>query len=612
MRMRRGVYASVVLTLLGAGCQLGPQLDPRLSGEVVQLETPPPPLSGGTLAVLHDGVTAVVADPDRDRIVLVDLAARAVRQDLALPAHSEPGRIAEDTHGRVHVVLRGAASLLSLDPSTGATEIRHVCDMPRGVAFDDARDELLVACRTGELVSLPAAGGAASVLAHPADDLRDVIVAEGRRFVTTFRTAQLLELDADGTVLSTRTPASVTIQSVQPDSYSPSVAWRATYVPSAHAIAMVHQRGRVNSIAVARQRSHPTPGSSSASASTAAPPGSPYAAALASRSAAGTPITCRSGVVHSAVTFFGLDGTTSGGAALTEAGLPLDVAVHDGRVAVVAAANQAGVHSVLVQGVNDLALTAHHADGCAQTSTSLDAQRPTSIAYDGAGELVILERDPAALLIGNERIALGGASVFDTGQALFHGNTGSFDACASCHPEGGDDGRTWTFDDVPRRTQALGGGVLATAPFHWDGGESDFPTLVSDVFVRRMGGPALSGDQTSAFGHWVDTIPTPRARSTDATAVARGAALFAGPADCVRCHSGEHLTNDQTMDVGTGGAFQTPSLIGVSHRLPLMHDGCARTLEDRFIPTCGGTMHGNVDGLSASDRADLIAYLRSL
>ena len=47
---------------------------------------------------------------------------------------------------------------------------------------------------------------------------------------------------------------------------------------------------------------------------------------------------------------------------------------------------------------------------------------------------------------------LGGASVFDTGQALFHGNTGSFDACASCHPEGGDDGRTWDFDRIGPRS----------------------------------------------------------------------------------------------------------------------------------------------------------------
>src|SRR5690348_11882167 len=38
----------------------------------------PPPISGGTLVVLKDGRTAVAADPDRDRVWIVDLQRRAV------------------------------------------------------------------------------------------------------------------------------------------------------------------------------------------------------------------------------------------------------------------------------------------------------------------------------------------------------------------------------------------------------------------------------------------------------------------------------------------------------------------------------------------------------
>jgi hypothetical protein len=55
-----------------------------------------------------------------------------------------------------------------------------------------------------------------------------------------------------------------------------------------------------------------------------------------------------------------------------------------------------------------------------------------------------------------------------------------------------------------------------------------------------------------------------------------------------------------------------PDLAGVSARLPLMHDGCAVTMEQRFDPACGGTAHGHVDGLTPAQRADLIAYLQSL
>ena len=59
-------------------------------------------------------------------------------------------------------------------------------------------------------------------------------------------------------------------------------------------------------------------------------------------------------------------------------------------------------------------------------------------------------------------------------------------------------------------------------------------------------------------------------------------------AGCITCHSGPRLTNAQTVDVGTGAPFQVPSLVGVGTRGPFMHDGCAKTLDDRFkIPPAG-------------------------
>jgi hypothetical protein len=42
-----------------------------------------------------------------------------------------------------------------------------------------------------------------------------------------------------------------------------------------------------------------------------------------------------------------------------------------------------------------------------------------------------------------------------------------------------------------------------------------------------------------------------------------------------------------------------------------MHEGCAETLLDRFDPACGGSRHGQVDGLGASDLDDLVAYLET-
>src|SRR4051812_24728843 len=42
------------------------------------LEVAPPPISGGTLTIARDGRTAVAADPDRDRIYVVDIPSRTV------------------------------------------------------------------------------------------------------------------------------------------------------------------------------------------------------------------------------------------------------------------------------------------------------------------------------------------------------------------------------------------------------------------------------------------------------------------------------------------------------------------------------------------------------
>ena len=578
----------LVLSLL-AGCRPGAQLDRRLTGGVVTLEAAPPAISGGSLTVLSDGVTAIVADPDRDRVVVVDLPSRSVRREIAFAPGAQPGRVAEDASGRVHVVLRGSGDLASFEPD-GDPVLRHACGMPRGVAYDGGTDEVLVACRGGELVTFAPASGPAVSTTWIADDLRDVLVVSGRRFVTTFRFAQLLELRAN-VIVSVRTPRDVVIMGGDQDQYSASVAWRTIVVPGTTTIAMVHQRGRTNSIAVHQ-----------------AAAGAPHAA-TGYGGPSSSVVTCRSSVVHGAVTLFDLDGPVRGGGAIPMAVLPVDLAVHEGRFAIAAAGNQAGSQSI-IQATD--AQLGDRDDGCARVDDRSTAQVPTAVAFDGEGALVVLEREPATLVIGGDRIALGGASVFDTGQALFHGNAGESIACASCHPEGGEDGRTWTFDGVARRTQSISGGVLATAPFHWNGEHASFDTLVVDVFETRMRGPTLSSDETSAFASWIDTLPAAVPSVSDPAAVARGAAIFAGPADCASCHSGAHFTNGETIDVGLGTAFQVPALNGVSHRLPLMHDGCARTLEERFEPRCGGDHHGNFDGLDEAERADLLAFLRSI
>jgi cytochrome c peroxidase len=239
--------------------------------------------------------------------------------------------------------------------------------------------------------------------------------------------------------------------------------------------------------------------------------------------------------------------------------------------------------------------------------------------------LVVQSREPASLVFfprtGPGRapeqaptvVVLSNDSREDTGHAIFHSNSGAGIACASCHGEGGDDGHLWQFDSVgDRRTPSLLGTLAGTAPYHWAGEEKDISQLALDVLTGNMSGPTLDAGQTAALQSWLFALPGPTAATgIDASSAERGRALFNGTAGCASCHSGPMLTNSATVDVGTGGAFQVPSLVGVAARTPLFHDGCAATLADRF-GECATATHGQTSQLSAGDIADLVSYLETL
>lgn len=247
------------------------------------------------------------------------------------------------------------------------------------------------------------------------------------------------------------------------------------------------------------------------------------------------------------------------------------------------------------------------------------------LAETGAPWLVVQTREPPALVfvahpnavLGS--VPLGGESVLDTGHELFHRDTGAGIACASCHLEGGDDGHVWNFDPIgPRRTQSLNVGLRGTEPFHWDGDMGGLEQIMSEVFVNRMQGARQTEERVAALANWVFALEPP-APITPATepATVRGRALFESPeVGCSQCHSGPALTNNESYAVGTtedGHALQVPSLVGIGHRAPYLHTGCAETLEERFDPSCGGgDQHGRTSHLDAEQIGDLVAYLETL
>src|SRR5688572_22036263 len=199
--------------------------------EFPRADPPPPPLAGGTLLVTADDRFAVAADPDRDRIWVVDMDEPRLVGAIELDRGEEPGRAAEDAAGRVHVLLRRGGAVLTLDPETATTIARRpICVAPRGIAFAPDAGVLHVACLHGELRTIdPATGAVVRDRILPAD-LRDVAVdrIDGTLYVSRWRAAEVLVLDVDGAVVETLRPTSLRIGEA---TFVPAIAARMTAGP---------------------------------------------------------------------------------------------------------------------------------------------------------------------------------------------------------------------------------------------------------------------------------------------------------------------------------------------------------------------------------------------
>lgn len=536
------------------------------------------PIMGGTLATNKDGTIAVASDPDRDAVFVVELERRVVTP-IRLEAGEVPGRIAMGADSDAYVVLRDAGAVARIDLDRQRLVERYpVCSAPRGIAFDAGAGLLHVTCQSGTLVTLDAKSGKVARQVSVADDLRDVVVSGDQLVLTTFRSAEIIVLNADGEIQRRVAPRGDA-------STRASVAWRA----------VSGSDGRVH---VVHQMSDTGAGVSTGPSGYSEGGGA-----------------CSFSVVRPAVTTLALDAADSGEAPeplqlLGGAG-PTDIAVSEqGRVAVVIAGNA----WTDLSSVRRADTVASIGDDCMSTDPS--PGEPVAVAFDAKGNTVVQSREPAALYLENGGvITLSTESHASTGLALFHMNTGTGIACASCHPEGMDDGQTWNFTETSwRRTQNVAGGIAARAPYHWDGDMEDFNMLVNEVMVGRMSLPIAPNDQQQeAFLSWTDGVARPMARLGDPNAVERGKALFFdSEVGCNECHTGPQLTNRGIFDVGTGGAFVVPSLVGIAARAPFLHDGCAPTLRDRFSPCGGGDRHGKTSHLSDAELDDLVTYLESL
>jgi len=215
------------------------------------------------------------------------------------------------------------------------------------------------------------------------------------------------------------------------------------------------------------------------------------------------------------------------------------------------------------------------------------------------------------------------------GRKIFHDATdprvsasGSV-SCASCHPDGRTDGRTWQFTFGPRNTPQLGGDILDTAPFHWPG---DVPTVaaLNEMTVKPfMGGAGLEARDFELVAAFIGSIRAAPSSSTARDALTaeeiHGRAIFeSAETGCTACHSGAHFTDNGSYDVASSAnpsditAFQTPVLHGLHRSAPYFHDGKFESLERLVDVAVRGDTMGVGSHLTDEDAAALVAYLKTL
>ncbi|MEM7392005.1 MAG: hypothetical protein AAF492_06610, partial [Verrucomicrobiota bacterium] len=201
----------------------------------------------------------------------------------------------------------------------------------------------------------------------------------------------------------------------------------------------------------------------------------------------------------------------------------------------------------------------------------------------------------------------------------------SYISCASCHIDGGHDGRVWDFsgrgEGFRRTTDLRGRSGMGHGAVHWSGnfdeiqdfehdirgpfGGTGFLPLNPQQFAAQHPSPAsgktgLSPDLDALAAYVASLTPehTPRSpnRNPDGTLTAsglQGEAVFTAQ-NCVSCHSGTELTDRMLVDVGTQSelsgfrlgaplpGIDTPTLHGLHATRLYLHHGEADALGNVF------------------------------
>jgi YVTN family beta-propeller protein len=231
----------------------------------------------------------------------------------------------------------------------------------------------------------------------------------------------------------------------------------------------------------------------------------------------------------------------------------------------------------------------------------------------------------------------------------------SYMSCASCHLDGGHDGRVWDFSGLGegfRNTIDLNGRGSGHGPMHWsanfdegqdfegqirafNGGSglmknSDFHSgTVSRSLGQSKAGISEDLDALAAYLASLTEAGRSPFRASDGSLTAEGVAgreIFRRE-NCASCHSGAAFTDSASLarhEVGTlaansgerlGGeldGLDTPTLRGLWATAPYLHDGSAPSLRSVLVDRDLSGRHGNLFHLTRTEIDALVAYLKQI
>lgn len=215
-------------------------------------------------------------------------------------------------------------------------------------------------------------------------------------------------------------------------------------------------------------------------------------------------------------------------------------------------------------------------------------------------------------------------SIWRKGEMLFNDARicqQNYYSCASCHQEDGTmDGLNWDLINDgkgnPKNAKSLHD-AMDTPPVMWSG-------VRANMFAGVAAGQRFLGFIPNEENHEALTAylgDPPRApnpfREEDAAAIERGEILF-NRSRCQMCHVAPTYEDGRRHDLGLKADFEvrsrfyTPSLREVYRTGPYLHNGFAESLEEIFTKYNPENKHGLTKGLTESDIADLVAYLKTL